>query len=270
MPRTMSEPLEGLWRFPELAVRLHWAGDVDPRLRARLVARGLAQRNTPSSAIETLLREGEFAVAADMLDDLARSEVVPEAVADGLARRLAAAQDAARDLITAEAQVLRNRAERADLEDLDTEAVKDDSQIRLVDARAHLAALAQRIDEVERARIAEIERALHDTVGSRGSPADNAWAAQIRALLSAKELRAARQVLAEGPGASSKLPVAEPVATWPWRSYQVDEVLGWFGLSRRFAPVGFDDYVLDPAGEKLVQAMSNPGTVRHSSKRSRS
>jgi signal transduction histidine kinase len=258
MSRTEAEPLDGAWRYPELAVRMRWLDHVEPRERARLIARGIAERHTPVSAVETLYRAGEFEVAEEILDGIANAELIDESAAERLARRLAVERNDVQAMITAEAQVLRERAQRVDLTDLDIDAVAEDARIRLVDARAHLEELAQRIDQVERERTVEINRVAAQRADAEASPLSQEWADQISALLSVKELRAAQQVLDEGPGASSKLPIDEPVATWPWRTFQLDDVLSWFGPSRRFAPAGFGDYVLDAAGEKLVDAMARP------------
>ena len=55
----------------------------------------------------------------------------------------------------------------------------------------------------------------------------------------------------------SALPVEQPVEEWRWTYAGLDEILGWFGPARGFAPPGLrQEYVVDAAGEKLLGALS--------------
>jgi signal transduction histidine kinase len=266
------------WRYPELAVAERWSEQVSDLTRARLIAQGLASRYTPETAVRYLIGAGEFEVAERVLDEIARSGFADGPRVDRLWRELTeqrnANADDARDL----AWVLRERAERIGWEALDVDAVSADASVRRADGLTHLAELEQQISAAEQRRGGEIENALNVRLAAAGTPQGRdpsddlarAWRDEILALLAAREYEAARRVLDEGPGGLSVLPVEQPVESWPWTSAETDEILGWFGPGRAYAPPRLRlQYVLDETGEKLLRAIgevaaaadTGPGTL---------
>jgi hypothetical protein len=251
-----TEPaISGLWRYPELAVRMRWSERVDGQERARLIARGIADRHTPESAVRRLIQDGEFAVAETVLDDIARLGLVDDQTSERLSERIEAERRSATAQAAVHAQLLRERAERIGMADVDVDAVAADARNRRTDAEIYLDELDRRVERAEQDQVSNIERDLDAVLRDDASAPAQTWGDQVRALLSAKEIPAARQVLDGGPGSSSLLPVEEPTAAWPWKTVGLDEILDWFDRSGAFAPPGLREYVPDDAGEKLLQAM---------------
>jgi len=253
---TTTEPvISALWRYPELAARMQWSERIDGRERARLIARGIADRHTPESAVRFLVRDGEFAVAETVLDNIAQLGLVDRHTLKRLSEQLEKERHAAAIQATIQAQLLRDRAQRVGMTDVDVGAVAADARNRRADAATHLDELDRRVEQMEQDRTSNIKQRLDGMLREDTSAPVQAWGDQIRALLKAKELPAAERMLDEGPGASSFLPVEEPTAAWPWNTVGLDEILNWFDRSGGFAPPRLREYVRDDAGEKLLSAM---------------
>jgi signal transduction histidine kinase len=246
--------IQGLWRYPELAVQARWSGRVDDRARARLIARGIADRYTPESAVRYLTAEGEFDVAEAMLEEIVRLGLVDAQGAALLSGQIRAERRSARAQVTVQAHLLRERAERIELAEIDVAMTIADAGRRRAAAETRLTELDDRIERAETEYGSALERELDAALGDDPSAVAQAWGEQVRALLAVKEFPAARQVLQEGPGQSSVLPVDEPTAAWPWKTAALDEILSWF-RSRNQAPRDLRDYVTDAAAERLLQAM---------------
>ncbi len=256
------------WRYPQLAVAMKWSEGLDDRERARLIATGIADRHTPDTSVRYLVSEGEFAVAETALEEIARLGVADDPSLDRLSKVIEAQQRTDTAHFASQARLLAERAERIGRREVDVAAVVADAGRRRADAMAHLDELDQRIEDAEREHAAAIRRELDATFASASASSPEsgsaaglesgsalAWRDQIEALLAAREFPAARQVLQEGPGSLSLLPVEEPTATWPWKTAALEEILDWFQRARAFAPQGLRDYVADASGEKLLAAM---------------
>ncbi|TCJ33730.1 ATP-binding protein [Parafrankia sp. BMG5.11] len=241
-----------VWRFPELAVRERSSEPIEPRQRARLLARGIADRCQPADAVGRLIDDGEYDAAEDILDQVAG--LLQESSTKGLARRMAAERAAVVDDLTMRARVFRDRADRIGGITVDVALIGRRARSRRGDGEALLATLAKQVDAAEQVEIDRIHRRRRDTLGDQPTDAARVWADQVAALLEVREIRAARQVLEDGPGASALLPVEEPTAAWPWRAVPMEEILRWFDSSL-LAPPGLREYVVDEAGQTLVGAM---------------
>jgi len=243
---------------------MRWSERVGDLTRARLIARGLASRYTPESAIRYLIGEGEFAVAETTLAEIAERSLADGPRVDRLHRELAARRHADTDEAQSQAWLLRERAERigwnsADV--VDVAAVIADATERRADGQTHLVGLEERISAAEQQRGGAIQRerdavfAGISEVGGDLGPA-LAWHDEIQALLAAREFETAQQVLVAGPGGLSVLPVEQPVQEWPWTYAGLGEILGWFGAARAFAPPRLrEEYVVDETGDKLLRAL---------------
>jgi signal transduction histidine kinase len=250
------------WRYPELAVAVRWSERIGDLARARLIARGLAGRYTPESAVRYLLEKGEFAVAEATLAEIAQRGLADGPRVDRLHRELAAQRHSVTDDVQRNARLLRERAERIGWNGIDVAAVIADAAERRADGQAHLDGLEERILAAEERRGAAIQRELD--AAHAGIPAEPggesgtelAWRDEIRALLAVREFETAQQVLVAGPGSLSVLPVEQPVEEWPWTYAGLEEILGWFGPAQAFAPPRLrQEYVVDEAGKKLLRAL---------------
>lgn len=265
MAVTTPAPIVGLWRYPELAVRAKWSEPLDAHERGRLLARGVADRHTPDSSVAVLVAAGEYEVAEEILEAIAG--IVDGPAAKRLSRMIDDDRRAAVARIAIEAHVLRDRALRIGRHDVDIAMITQSARRRRADGDAEVEALGEDLDGAEESAIKDLwDRLRARLVPDPPQPA-LIWADQVRALLRAKEIPAARQVLDGGPGLSSLLPVEEPTAMWPWRTVPLEEILGWFGPSGMLAPPGLREYVPDQAGEDLLQALAGldrtPGAEAH-------
>jgi signal transduction histidine kinase len=264
---TTTEPaISDLWRYPELAIKMRWSERVDGQEQARLVARGIADRHTPESAVQRLVQDGEFTIAETIVDGIARIGLVDNQTSTRLCEQIEKGRQAAGAQAAVQAQLLRERARRIGMADIDVDAVAADARNRRADAETYLDELDRRVEQVEKDQTSNIKRHLEGMLHDDASALAQAWGDQIRALLDAKEIPAARQMLDEGPGSLSLLPVEEPTAVWPWRTVGLDEILDWFDRSEALAPPGLREYVPDDAGEKLLLAMrklQEPAGVGH-------
>jgi hypothetical protein len=264
----LAGPGTQLWRYPELTVALRWSNQVSAVERARLIARGLADRRSPENAVRFLLDKGEFQVAETVLEQIAEDGALSGQAVDQLNRELHNRQRAASDDAESQAWLLRERANRVRWEKIDRPAVEvdlpslvKDAAERSADAAAYLAELDTQISDAEERYGASIIREREGVMATDGSGSQSAavqaWSEEIDALIGAREFAAAQQVLANGPGSASVLPVEEPAAEWPWTTATIDEILGWFGPSRAYAPPRLRDaYVVDQAGRKLLDAIA--------------
>lgn len=250
------------WRYPELAVTLRWSERITDLERARLIARGLAGRYSPETAVRYLIDEGEFAVAENVLTDVDRRGLADGPQVDRLRRDLEARRQADTDEIRREAWLLRERAERIGLRGIDVAAAIASVTERRVDGQAHLETWDEQIGAAEQQHDNSIRQALTDRRGQIATEpggelaAVQAWDEEINALLAAREFETAKRVLAAGPGGLSVLPVEQPVEEWRWTYAGLDEILGWFGPARGYAPPGLrQEYVVDAAGEALLGAL---------------
>ena len=143
---TLADPLLGeAWRYPELAVTLRWSDRVTDLVRARLIAKGLAGRYTPESAVRYLIDKGEFAVAETVLTDIDRRGLADGGRVDRLRRGLETQRQADTDEMRREAWLLRERAERIGIGGIDVAAVIASAIERRADAKTHLETWDERI-----------------------------------------------------------------------------------------------------------------------------
>ena len=252
-PIVPGPAISRIWRYPDLAVRIRWSDHIDDQEQARLIARGIADRHTPDSAVRRLVEDGEFAVAGTVRDEVIQLGLVDHQTAERLSELIEAERGTAAEQATVRARLLQDRGERIGMSEIDLTAVAADARDRRADVQTYLDEIDLRLEQAERDRTMAVERDLDALLGEDESAAAQIWAGQVRALLTAREFSAAGQLLAEGPGAAPLLPVEEPTASWPWNAYGLDEVLDWFAGAP--GPPALREYVRDEAGETLLRAM---------------
>jgi signal transduction histidine kinase len=258
------------WRYAQLAAALVEEGAPPKTERAaRLMLMGLAHPQTLYESLTTLIHDGYFGAAEEMLLELLES---PRDAADTLTdeqfnqveTELGAVQSAAITETARSWADLNVQAAALDLPAESDDGLAELTNSALPEARSRIARRAERIEVVEVARRSALEERLEQRLAETGpGPGIGSWADAVRMSLRAREFRTAAAILDAGPDGrldAGPLTVPPPPRRWPWPDRPVTEILKWYADRRsspgaafeRFRPFGDDE-----AAERLITAMNS-------------
>ncbi|MFI7609204.1 ATP-binding protein [Micromonospora sp. NPDC049366] len=256
----------GRWTYPHLAARVHRSatGLTTPEA-ARLILTDLdLVQPDPQEAAKRLVAAGEFAAA----DDLRRAHVLAAAVAERMLVELDVARTAAVSRIGYEVNALRRRARRAGVT-IDRPEIIEAATDRQTDARELLALMETEVGNAEVACAMALRDALDERTSVLRRTSDDAdprtidaWAANVRECIDAREFDVARRLLDDDEPVElpSPGPRAVPALAdvWPFGQSSREVELSWYFDGHLDAPLTFPSWrppTADSAAWALLAAL---------------